>query len=80
MRIIFNRQSRIQFTASIMTVLGILSGNNSATAQEIKQISKFIQHQGTAKDLEIIPELIPENTSTVSTPTKFSQILPGAQN
>lgn len=53
----------IGFTASIMRVLGILSGD-SATAQEIKQISEFSQYQGTAKDLEIVPQLIPDNTST----------------
>ena len=64
---IYNCQSGIQFIVSIMTVLGIVSGNNSATAQEIKQVSEFSQHQGTAKDLELISEKIPqlrsENTS-----------------
>ena len=67
---IFIYQSGIQFTVLMMTVLGILSGNDSATAQEIKQISEFPQHQGTAKDLEIIPELRPENTSNTTNKTK----------
>ncbi|MEO1560156.1 MAG: TonB-dependent receptor, partial [Cyanobacteria bacterium J06632_19] len=66
----FSSQSGIQFTVLIMTVLGIFSGNDSATAQEIKQISDFSQYQGTAKDLEIIPEIIPENTSTTSNKTE----------
>jgi vitamin B12 transporter len=57
---IFNCQSGVQFIVSILTVLGIVSGNNSATAQEIKQISEFSQHQGTAKDLELISEKIPQ--------------------
>ncbi|WP_414621376.1 TonB-dependent receptor plug domain-containing protein [Calothrix sp. CCY 0018] len=70
MKIIFSCQSGIQFTVLMMTVLGILSGNDRATAQEIEQISEFSQYQGTAKDLEIIPELIPENTSTTSNNTE----------
>ena len=53
----------IQFTVLILTVLGILSGNDSATAQDILQASDFSQHQGTAKDLELIPQQPPENTS-----------------
>ncbi|BAY82234.1 TonB-dependent receptor [Calothrix parasitica NIES-267] len=69
MRIIFSKQSGIQLAVLMMTVLGIFS-EDSATAQEIEQISEFIQHQGTAKDLEIIPDLIPENTSTTTNKTE----------
>jgi len=64
--IVFSSQWGIQFTVSIMTVLSLFSGNDSATAQDILQVSDFSQHQGTAKDLEIVPKLIPENTSTIS--------------
>ncbi|MEO0688572.1 MAG: TonB-dependent receptor plug domain-containing protein, partial [Cyanobacteria bacterium J06649_11] len=57
----------IQFAVSILTVLSIFSGNNSVAAQEIEQVSEFTQHQGTAKDLELnsekIPEITPKNTS-----------------
>ena len=63
MKIISSRESKIQLAVLIMTILTILSGNDSAKAQEIKKISEFNQHQGTAKDLEIIPGLIPENNS-----------------
>ena len=63
MKIISSRESKIQLAVLIMTILAILSGNDSAKAQEIKKISEFNQHQGTAKDLEIIPGLIPENNS-----------------
>ncbi|WP_044291027.1 hypothetical protein [Rivularia sp. PCC 7116] len=52
--IIFSYQSGIQFTALIFTVLGILSGD-SATAQEIKQISEFSQYQG----VEVLPSMAP---------------------
>lgn len=72
--IIFSSQWGIQLTVSIMTVLGILSGNDSAAAQDILQISEFSQHQGTAKDLELISEKIPqlpsENTSNKSNNTE----------
>ena len=63
MKIVSSRESKIQLAVLIMTILAILSGNDSAKAQEIKKISEFNQHQGTAKDLEIIPGLIPENNS-----------------
>ncbi|NJM19530.1 MAG: hypothetical protein HC907_12910, partial [Richelia sp. SM1_7_0] len=62
-----------------MTVLGIVSGNDSVTAQQIEQISEFPQHQGTAKDLEIIPELPPENTSITNNHTNvIGEALPQA--
>ncbi|MEO0842616.1 MAG: TonB-dependent receptor [Cyanobacteria bacterium J06643_5] len=54
----------------MLTVLGILSGNDSAIAQDILQVSDFSQHQGTAKDLEIVPKLPSENTSTTNNNTK----------
>ena len=77
-KIIFNYQSRIQFTVLILTVLRILSGNDSAIAQDILQISEFPQHQGSAKDLEIVPEIVPEtppeNTSyTISNREDIAQ-------
>ncbi|MEM9272555.1 MAG: TonB-dependent receptor [Cyanobacteria bacterium P01_F01_bin.143] len=50
--IIANSRWRIQFTLSILTVLGIFSGNNSAVAQDILHLSDFSQNRGTAKDLE----------------------------
>ncbi len=66
--IIVSSRWGIQFTLSILTVLGTLSGNDNATAQNILQVSEFSQNQGSAKDLqispEIVPELIPENTSS----------------
>lgn len=61
--IIFSCQLGIRFTASIMTLLGILCGDKG-TAQEIKQISEFSQDRGSAKDLEIVSEFMPENTFT----------------
>lgn len=67
---IFCCQSRIQLAVLMMTVLGILSGNCRAIAQDILQISEFDRYQGTAKDLEIIPELIPENTSITTDNTE----------
>ncbi len=72
--IIVNSPWGIQFTVLILTVLGIFSGNDSATAQDILQASDFSQHQGTAKDLELISEKIPqlrsENTSNKSNNTE----------
>ncbi|MEO0935316.1 MAG: TonB-dependent receptor plug domain-containing protein, partial [Cyanobacteria bacterium J06641_2] len=68
--IIVNSPWGIQFTVLILTVLGILSGNDSAIAQDILQVSDFSQHQGTAKDLEIVPKLPSENTSTTNNNTK----------
>ena len=65
MKIIFSCQSGIQLAVSIMTVLW-MSGNDSATAQEIGQVSEFPQHQGTAKDLEIIPENTTNNTEAIA--------------
>ncbi len=67
---IFSCQSGIYLAVLMMTVLGILSGNDCATAQDILQISEFSQHKGTAKDLEIIPKLIPENTFTTTNKTE----------
>ncbi len=64
--IIVSSRWGIQFTLSILTVLGTFSKNDIATAQNILQGSGFSQNQGTAKDLQIspqiVPELIPENT------------------
>ncbi|MEM6402941.1 MAG: TonB-dependent receptor [Cyanobacteria bacterium P01_D01_bin.116] len=68
--IIVNSPWGIQFAVSILTVLSIFSGNDSATAQDILQASDFSQHQGTAKDLEIVPKLPPENSSTTNNNTK----------
>ncbi len=67
---IFSYQLGIHFTVLIVTLLGILSGSDCATAEDILQISEFSQHQGTAKDLEIIPKLIPEDTLTTTNKTE----------
>ena len=64
--IIVSSRWGIQFALSILTVLGTLSRNDIATAQNIPQVSGFSQERGAVKDLQInppiVPELIPENT------------------
>ncbi len=67
---IFSCQWGIQLAVLMMTVLGILSGNCRAITQDILQISKFDRDRGTAKDLEIVPQLIPNNTSITTDNTE----------
>ncbi|WP_442939808.1 hypothetical protein [Nostoc sp.] len=54
---------KIQVVVSNLTILlGILCGNHNTTATEITLISEFPQHEGTAKDLQPVAEVTPQNT------------------
>ncbi len=61
---IFNSRWGTKIAVSSLTaILGIISGIYRATAVEIPQISEFPNNRGTAKDLQPVAEVIPENTS-----------------
>ncbi|MBE9212958.1 TonB-dependent receptor [Plectonema cf. radiosum LEGE 06105] len=57
---------KIKFAVSFfILILGILSGNCRATAEEIGQISDLPTYEGIAKDLEILPVTVEERLAIV---------------
>ncbi|MEH2277479.1 MAG: TonB-dependent receptor [Nostoc sp.] len=71
---------KIQVVVSNLTILlGILCGNHNTTATEVTPISEFPQHEGTAKDLQLVAEVTPQNTpAAIKKPKGIAQNPPAS--
>ena len=63
----FFTKFEIQLVVSSLTVvLGMLYGNYSTIAAEVGQIDELTKHNSSAKDLQPVAEVIPENISAAT--------------